>query len=168
MITDKTSIKYKNIALIPTIPDHLPFLWEILQGYPNYFADDMKIKTWEDFIDLSQNVKDSLTVTRDGITVGCIYLDNAFDDFAEINILIKRRTVMPTLTPTLSRKTLKYFFIKHNLKMIIGVIRENNHAAINLMNIAGGIVTDYLPKCEKVGGLWYNCVYTSILREAVI
>lgn len=161
-------IKYKNIVLIPTIPDHLPFLWEILKSYPDYFADDMKIKTWEDFVNISQNIKDSVTVTKDSITVGCIYLDNAVDDFAEVNILIKRRSINPKLTPVLLRKALKYFFIRHKLKMISGVIRTNNYPAINLMNIAGGIITHTLPKHEKVSGKWYDCLYVSMLKEAIV
>ena len=155
--------------LIPTKTDHLLEIFKIIQSYPNFFDDTLRINSEADLIERLKYVVASLTIISNGSVVGCMWIDRVFRKFGEFNIIIKRKSVKPSRTPELMKQGFKYFFKNLKLEMIFGLIRDTNRASIRLIKKVKGImITETLKDYETVKGKPVDCVFTSILREAVI
>lgn len=162
-------MRYKDIEIILTEDNHIPDFWRILQSYPNFFCDDVGIKSESDFIKwFKENSIDSLTAIKDGEVIGCGYLNDIHDSFASIGIFVKKRSIKPSETASMMRKAMPYFFWKHELSMIYGVTRIDNRACIKLLQVVGLKITGTLKNHKKVKGVLTDYVMSSILREQVI
>lgn len=183
-------MRYKDIEIIPTEDSHISEFWKILQSYPNFFSDEVSIKSLDNFIKwFKENSIDSLTAIKNGEVIGCGYLNDISnlgvykrraiyfspaknDDenisLASISIFVKKRSIKPSKTAPMMRYALPYFFMKHNLAMIYGVTRIDNRACLNLLKMIGLKITGTLKKHKKVKGVWMDYIMSSILREQVI
>jgi RimJ/RimL family protein N-acetyltransferase len=158
-----------NIHLTPTKEGDVHRFYEMLQDYPDFYDDSIQLNSLYEFCKLFDDiVKDSLTLKKGDEVVGWIYLDTLDEKFATYNILFKRRSVDPSYTPSVATEALRYFFNKHDVKMIGGIVRVNNFAALRGLKQVGAVITGYMPKHENINGEPIDCVYAGILREVLV
>ena len=156
------------ITIQPLKNKHIPELWEIIQSYPDYFNDSVKMETIADFKDwLKRDVIDCLVGIKDNEVIGCGYINSMHNNLAEINIFVKRKSiVLKGIIPVLGL-CLHDLVTKHSLKMIYAVVRVDNRASIRLMKAVGFKIVDTLKNYEQVKGKDYDCLLGIIMAEGV-
>ena len=159
----------RDINLTPTIESDLHHFYVMLLDYPDFFDDSIQLNNLDEFYKLfDEIVKDSVTLKKGEEVVGWIYLDTLDEKFATYNVLLKRRSVSPLDSVPIVTESLRYFFYKHDVKMIGGIIRINNFAAIRGAKQIGAVITEYMPRHEHIKGEPIDCVYAGILREVLV
>lgn len=141
----------------------------ILQSFPRYFDDSIKINSFIEFREYFHLVREyCLTLTVDSKIVGCVYLTDKLQEFADFNIFIQRHTVSPSETYSVIRDAIRHYFKVTDLKMIGAVVRADNFPVIRIIKKGGGMITQFMEGHETVEGKPVDCIYASILREAEI
>lgn len=155
-----------NIKLVPIQEIHRESLWDILKNIPEYFDDRVRNQTMDEFfmtvIDALVGVKDESEI------IGCAYLSDICNGLGEINIFTKRHAVNPSELLRLIKYNMRYFFDRHDLRMLYAVTHCENKACIRLLKNAGFHWSQTLNNYETVRGKRINGDMYIILREEAI
>jgi L-amino acid N-acyltransferase YncA len=155
-----------DIKLIPLKDEHLPYLWNILQTYENYFDDTVKMNTLQDFYKwMKENIVEGLVGIRDKEILGCGYLESIENNMGCISLFSKRHSIYLLKMIEFLKDALLYFFVKYNLVFIYAIVRYNNRAIIRLLKGLGFGGMQNLPKHEKVNGEFIDCKLFGLLKE---
>lgn len=147
---------------------HITELWEIIQGYPEYFNDSVKMQSIEDFKSwINKDVIDCIIGVKNNEVIGCGYINSLHDGLAEINIFVKRKSVVLEDIKTVLKICLISLFKKHTLKMIYATVRVDNKASIRLLHKMGFKIADVLIGYEQINGKPVDCYLATIMAEEV-
>ncbi|WP_370867660.1 GNAT family N-acetyltransferase [Methanolobus sp.] len=129
----------------------------------------MEIKTFDKFKKyLTMEAKDVLVgVNGKEEIVGCCYLEHVSDNMGSVAVFTRREALLPTDIIDVSQSVVSYYFQKHSLKMLYGVTRASNRAAIRLMKRLGFSGFQTLKESEKVEGKFMDCILGGIIREKI-
>lgn len=160
-------LRFGPVDIVKTEDEHLPEFWNILKDWPGFWADRVKIRNLNEFIDwFKATAKDSLTGLDGGMVVGCGYLDSIYPGFyATVNIFKKKGYLNPRMVSAVMKKAMPYFFEKYNLEKLVGITRADNRACIRLIKRVGMKITGKLRHHALVDGKWTDYVWAEILRE---
>jgi len=157
----------EKISIVPTIDEHLPVFWRILQQWPEIWEGN---KWW--FRGFKKhwktNIVDSLTGIDNGKVVMCGCLDRIYKPaYATIIVFKERNYSNPEMIATLCKKGLPYFFENHDIEAIRAIIREDLVVSLELAKSVGLKVEGTLRNYVKVKGVWFNYTILSILRGEI-
>ena len=157
------------IRIAPLHEIHYPELWRILRNYPEYFDDNLKCetRTLKGFA-LYMRGKPGLVGINGNEVIGCSYLSEIYNDFGEINIFVKRRSVRNDELLAIVKDNIKYFFNEFNLKMIYALTRIDNKSCMRMMKYVGMKPMNVMKDYEIVDGKKKDCLMSVILREEVL
>lgn len=148
-----------SAVLIDNIQEsHLFDLWKIVGGCSGYFDDMMGIRSFDDFLRWYRDkVIDGLVGVVGGVVVICGYIDAVHNGMGRINIVMRRKSVPLDRVIEILRDGIEVFIKRHGLKMLYGVVRENNKACLYLLKRVKFKITDTLYNLEIVNQKVHNC-----------
>ena len=157
-----------NIDIVPTINEHIPFLWEIVNEWPEFWDKNSPID-YETFINYwKSNIIDSLTVLDNGKVVMCGCLDNVFEPVYATAIAFKRKGyATPQKIAEIAKEGVKWFFKRHNIEVLRVFIRKNHPSSIKLVQAIGFSYEGVFRHWKQINGKWIDFVCASILRSEI-
>jgi len=154
------------IAIEPLQEIHIAPLWEIIRNKPNYFIEELELdKISELNYHLFNTATDVLVGINGGQVIGCGYLTNFEDGFAEVSIITKRHSLHPKETILHLKNSLSYYFKKHDLKFIYAITQASNKAVLRLMKNLGFAGFQFLPDYKLINGRLTDFILGGLLRE---
>lgn len=157
---------WNDIKVVSLQDNHIPALWNILQEYPDYFADDLNITDLESFGKyITEKAIDPLVGIRDDEILGCGYLEDLHDRMGCVALFTKRRAVKPFDTIRILKDMMPIYFARHNLKILYAVTRVTNRACIRLMRNLSFLGFETVRGFKKVRGEIVDYVIASIVRD---
>jgi RimJ/RimL family protein N-acetyltransferase len=159
-----------NIRITDMHESHIPELWNILNGYAEYFDDSISIASEMDFRNyVKKNIISALVAIKDeNEIIGCAYISNIDNGLGEVNIFTKRRSLEPRQLLQLIKENMRYFIDKYNLSMLYAITRTENKSCVQLLKNIGFKYAADLPEHRIVGNKKINCVMYCILKEEIL
>ncbi len=148
-----------DIRVTETTAEDLTALWNIVSQYPSYFDDTADIKTEKEFKRwFTRNVRLSLTGRKDKQIIGCGYIDMLVNSVGRINIFLKKKSMSPSLSLSVTENSLEYFFKQKDIGMLYAIVRRNNRACLALIKKLGFKISEVLKDFETIDGLKVDCL----------